>query len=61
MRNLVNGFVVEAESTDSIQMALLKMAADRDAWLRMSEESRKMSAQGDVARFAEAVEFMMKS
>ena len=61
VRNLVNGFVVEAESTDSIQMALLKMAADRDAWLRMSEESRKMSAQGDVARFAEAVEFMMKS
>lgn len=55
VRNLLNGVVVEADSTHSITAAMLHIAADEARWQQFSQASCERAQFGDSERFADAV------
>ena len=59
VRNLVNGFVVESNSPDSIGRAMLQLAGDRAGWAAMVAASHDRAWMGDTERLADAVELLL--
>lgn len=58
VRNLVNGFVVEPGSSESMARALQDMASSETEWRRMVAASAERAWMGDVARLADAAELL---
>ena len=59
VRNLVNGFVVESNSPESIGRAMLRLATDRADWEAMVAASHARAWLGDTERLADAVELLL--
>ncbi|MET0179917.1 MAG: glycosyltransferase family 4 protein [Novosphingobium sp.] len=57
VRNLVNGFVVEPGSVESLARALLALS-DEETWRRMGAASAARAELGDTERLADAVEVL---
>jgi L-malate glycosyltransferase len=57
VRNLVNGFVVEPGSVESLARALLALS-DEETWRRMGAASAARAELGDAERLADAVEML---
>lgn len=55
VRNLVNGFVVEARSAEAISAAMLKMVQSEDQWRAMAKASSTFEQMADVGFFANSV------
>lgn len=60
VRNLVNGYVVEASSIEAITRAMCAMAEDEARWRGMVEETRKRATFADVGRLADAVQYLLE-
>jgi glycosyltransferase involved in cell wall biosynthesis len=58
VRNLVNGFVVEPGSSESLVRALQVMASSEAEWRRMVAASAERAWMGDCGRLADAAEFL---
>jgi L-malate glycosyltransferase len=58
VRNLVNGFVNEANSLEGFAHAMRLMAGDEAHWHELSSGSQARAWMGDTARIADAVEFL---
>ncbi len=60
VRNLVNGYVVEAGSTDGLALGMSALAGDEALWRRMSAASLARAWMGDTERLADAVELLIE-
>lgn len=60
VRNFVNGFVVEASNVEGLTCAMRAMAEDEAAWREMAAQALRRASLGDVARLADAVEFLLE-
>lgn len=58
VRNLVNGFVIEPQSAESLAEAMRLLASDEARWRRMSAASNERAWLGDADRLADAIEFL---
>lgn len=59
VRNLVNGFVVEASTPDGLAAAMLELGRDEAQWRRMVSASHRRAPLGDVERLADAAEVLL--
>jgi glycosyltransferase involved in cell wall biosynthesis len=56
VRNLINGFVIESDSINGFAEAMLQISESQATWDRMVIQSTRVRRNGDVSRFAEAVD-----
>lgn len=61
VRNLINGYIVEPSSIESIAQAMLTLASDEAEWERMANESSRLAPLGDTRRFAEAAGMFLEA
>ncbi|MBW8784651.1 MAG: glycosyltransferase family 4 protein [Novosphingobium sp.] len=59
VRNLVNGFVIEPDSSEGIAQAMLALASDPALWARMVSHSHERAWMGDAERLADAAEVLL--
>lgn len=59
VRNLLNGVVVETDSTAGVAAAMAHVAADEARWQHLSQASQDRAWYGDADRFADAVEQLL--
>jgi len=59
VRNLVNGFVVDSNSPDSIAEAMRELSSNRPLWERMVAASHRRAWMGDAGRLADAIECLL--
>lgn len=59
VRNLVNGYVVEPGSAESLARALTAMGESEMRWREMSAASKELAWLGDTERLADAVEVLV--
>lgn len=59
VRNLINGYVVEPGSADSLAKALTAMGESEARWREMSSASKERAWLGDTDRLADAVEVLV--
>ena len=59
VRNLVNGFVVDANAPQVIGAAMLRLAEDEATWQAMSRAAGERAWMGDAARLADAIEVLL--
>ncbi len=59
VRNLVNGYVVENGSSESLVQAMLALGGDEAGWQAMAQASLERAWLGDVACFADAMELLL--
>lgn len=59
VRNLLNGVVVEADSTQSIAAAMVHIGSDQARWQQLSDGSSTLTWFSDTERFADAVQQLL--
>lgn len=59
VRNLLNGFVCESNSADSLARAMLECASDRERWTALVSHSHERAWMGDADRLADALELVL--
>lgn len=59
VRNLINGFLFEANAIEGAALAMLQLATDEASWRRMANASLDRSWLADSERFADAVEVLL--
>lgn len=59
VRNLVNGFVVESNSPESLARAMTQLGAEQAAWAAMVAKSHERAWMGDADRLADALEHLL--
>ena len=52
----VNGYIFGPSEAEGLAYVMSRLARDREEWNRLALGSRQVAAEGDVERFAEAVE-----
>jgi glycosyltransferase involved in cell wall biosynthesis len=54
-----NGYVIEPDNAEGLARLMERLAADEGEWRRLCEGSLALAPRADVARFADAVAYLV--